>query len=374
VKKNKIIPVNSPIITNLDALEVYKTVKSGWISSLGNKIIDFEEKFAKLTNRKFAATVANGTAALEIAIKTLNLKPNFEVIIPTFNIISAALAVVKNNLKPVLVDSDLNTWNMCLKDFEKKITKKTRAIIVTHTYGFPCNIDQIIKICKKNKIIIIEDAAEMIGQTYKGKPCGSFGEISIFSFYANKHITTGEGGIILTNNKKLYEKACSLRNLAFGKKNRFNHDDIGWNYRFTNMQAALGLSQLKRLSKIIRTKRIIGHQYYNLLKTNKFISIQPPTLNNESNIYWIFGILIKKNSKFKKETVIKKLLNKGIQCRDFFWPMHKQKIFKNIIKFKNKKFPIADLLSKNGFYIPTGMNITNKEIKYISTSINKIFR
>jgi perosamine synthetase len=374
VKKNKIIPVNSPIITNLDALEVYKTVKSGWISSSGNKIINFEEKFAKLTNRKFAATVANGTAALEIAIKSLNLKPNFEVIIPTFNIISAALAVVKNNLKPVLVDSDLNTWNMCLKDFEKKITKKTRAIIVTHTYGFPCNIDQIIKICKKNKIIIIEDAAEMIGQTYKGKPCGSFGEISIFSFYANKHITTGEGGIILTNNKKLYEKACSLRNLAFGKKNRFNHDDMGWNYRFTNMQAALGLSQLKRLGKIVRVKRRIGLQYYNLLKKNKHITIQPPTLNNESNIYWIFGILIKRNSKFKKETVIKKLLNKGIQCRDFFWPMHKQKIFKNLKQFKNKKFPIADLLSKNGFYIPTGMRITKKEIKYIATSINNIFK
>lgn len=374
MKKNTIIPVNSPIITNQDALEVYKTVKSGWVSSLGNKIIDFEKKFSKLTNRKFAATVANGTAALEIAIKTLNLKPNSEVIIPTFNIISAALAVVKNNLKPILIDSDLNTWNMCLKDFKKKITKKTRAVIVTHTYGFPCNINQIIKICKKNKITIIEDAAEMIGQTYKGKPCGSFGEISIFSFYANKHITTGEGGIILTNNKKLHEKACSLRNLAFGKKNRFNHDDIAWNYRFTNMQAALGLSQLKRLSKIVKTKRRIGHQYYNLLKSNKFISIQPPTLNNESNIYWIFGILIKKNSKFKKETVIKKLLNKGIQCRDFFWPMHKQKIFKNLKQFKNKKFPIADLLSKNGFYIPTGMSITKKEIKYIATSINKIFK
>ena len=214
----------------------------------------------------------------------------------------------------------------------------------------------------------------MMGQTYKGKPCGSFGEISIFSLYANKHITTGEGGIILTNKKKLHEKACSLRNLAFGKKNRFNHEDIGWNYRFTNMQAALGLSQLKRLSKIIRTKRRIGHQYYNLLKSNKFISIQPPTLNKESNIYWIFGILIKRNLKFKKETVIKKLLNKGIQCKDFFWPMHRQKIFKKTMHFRNKKFPVADLLSKNGFYIPTGINITKKEIKYISTSINNIFK
>jgi perosamine synthetase len=374
VKKTNIIPVNSPIITKEDALEVFKTVKSGWVSSTGKKIIDFEKKFAKLTNRKFAATVSNGTAALEIALKTLNIKPNSEVIIPTFNIISAALAVIKNNLKPILVDSDLKTWNMCLKDFENKITKKTKAVIVTHTYNFPCNMNQIIKICKQKKIIIIEDAAEMIGQTYRGKPCGSFGEISTFSFYANKHITTGEGGIILTNKKNLYEKACSLRNLAFGKKNRFNHDDIGWNYRFTNMQAALGLSQLKRIKKIVSIKRSIGMQYFNLLKNNKNISIQEPKQNNENNIYWIFGILIKKKTKFSRKAVIKKLLKKNIQTRDFFWSMHNQKIFNNKKIFKKNKFPNADYLSRHGFYIPSGINISKKEVKYVADTINNIIK
>ena len=252
---HKIIPVSRPIITTADARSVYKVVKKGWVSSIGEEIINFEKKFAKLLGRKFAATVSNGTAALEITLKILNLKPGSEIIIPTFNIISAALAVVKNNLQPVLVDSCLTSWNMCLKDFEKKITKKTKAIIVTHTYGFPCDMDKIINICKKNKIIIIEDAAEMVGQTYKGRPCGSFGDISIISLYANKHITTGEGGMILTNKRKIHEKACSLKNLSFGTKNRFNHDDIGWNYRFTNMQAALGLSQLKRIKNIIKTKK-----------------------------------------------------------------------------------------------------------------------
>ena len=368
----KIIPVNKPRITTADAKSVYAVVKRGWVSSSGVEIIDFEKKFAKLLDRKFAATVSSGTAALEIALKILNLKPDSEIIIPTFNIISAALATVKNNLKPILVDSSLTSWNMCIRDFEKKITKKTKAVIVTHTYGFPCNMDEIIKICKKNKIIIIEDAAEMVGQTYKGKPCGSFGEISIVSLYANKHITTGEGGIVLTNKKKFYEKACSLRNLSFGNKNRFNHDDIGWNYRFTNMQAALGLSQLKNIKNIVKTKRTIGNYYYNQLKNNRKITVQPPTQNRQKNIYWVFGVLIN-DKKYKKKDVIKKLLKMGIQCRDFFWPMHKQKVFIKHGMFKNSKFPVADVLSKNGFYIPSGMDITKKQMMYVAKSINSIF-
>lgn len=370
---NTIIPVNKPIITETDAKAVYNVVKKSWVSSSGKEIINFEKKFANLLGRKFAATVSNGTAALEIALKILNLKPNSEIIIPTFNIISAALAVVKNNLKPVLVDSSLASWNMCLKNFEKKITKKTKAVIVTHTYGLPCDMDEIINICKKNKIIIIEDAAEMVGQTYKGRPCGSFGDISIISLYANKHITTGEGGMILTNKRKIYEKACSLRNLSFGDKNRFNHEDIGWNYRFTNMQAALGLSQLKRIKKIIKAKRAIGNYYYNQFKNNNNMILHPPTLNNEKNIYWIFGIVIK-NNKLKKEIVIKKLLKMGIQCRDFFWPMHKQKVFIKHKIFNKEKYPVAEFLSKNGFYIPTGINISKKEMKYIANSINDILK
>jgi perosamine synthetase len=370
---HKIIPVSKPIITKADAKLVYKVVKDGWVSSSGKEIVNFEKKFAKLLGRRFAATVSSGTAALEIALKILNFKPGSEIIIPTFNIISAALAVVKNDLKPVLVDSCLVSWNMCLKDFEKKITKKTKAVIVTHTYGFPCDMDEIIKICRKNKIIIIEDAAEMVGQTYKGRPCGSFGEISIVSLYANKHITTGEGGMILTNKRKIHEKACSLRNLSFGTKNRFNHDDIGWNYRFTNMQAALGLSQLKRIKNIIKTKKKIGNYYYNQFKNNKKIIIQPTIQNKQKNIYWIFGILINDN-KFKKQDVIKKLLKMGIQCRDFFWPMHKQKIFIKYKMFKKEKFPVADFLSKNGFYIPSGIDITKKQMKHVADSISSVFK
>ena len=258
----KFIPVSLPYISNQDIKSVSKVLKKSWISSDGPEVKSFEEKFSKKIKRRYSIAVSSGTAALEIAIKSLNLKKNDEVIIPNFTIISNALAVIKQNAKPVLIDCDIKTWNIKLEDLEKKITKKTKAIIITHIYSFSNDMDKIIKICKKNKIFLIEDAAEVIGLKYKNKFCGSFGDISTFSFYANKQLTTGEGGMVSTNNVNLYEKCKSLRNLCFGNKQRFNHEDIGWNYRLTNIQAALGISQLKSLDKIVKRKMYIGNYYY----------------------------------------------------------------------------------------------------------------
>ena len=239
-------------MTQSDAIEVYKVVKSGWISSAGSKILDFEEKLSKLVNRKYACCVSSGTAALEIAVKSLNIKEGSEVITPAFSIISNTNAIIKSNLKPILIDTETMHRMKNLIDLEKKINKKTKALMLPHIYGFTNDMDRILKICKKNNLLLIEDAAEMIGQNYKDKPCGSFGDLSIFSFYANKHITTGEGGAIFTNNKRIHEKCKNLRNLNFGSNNRFNHEELGWNYRYTNMQAALGLNQLKRIDQIIK--------------------------------------------------------------------------------------------------------------------------
>ncbi len=249
------IPVNRPLIQKIDAKKVYRVVKDNWISSSGPEVKIFEKKFSKLIGKKYGSLVTSGTAALEIAIKSLDLKKNDEVIIPNFTIISNALAVFKNDLKIVPIDCDLNTWNMNIDILKKKISKKTKAIIATHIYGYPLEIDKIKRICKKKGIYLIEDAAEMLGNKLKNKYCGSFGDISIFSFYANKTITMGEGGIILTDKKKLFEKFQSLKNLCFGKKERYNHDDIGWNYRITNMQATLGLSQLDRIKSIVKKKK-----------------------------------------------------------------------------------------------------------------------
>lgn len=372
--KNKFIPVNTPKIFSQEKRLVNKALSTGWISSEGPAVKQFEKKFSKFNKRKFGVTVSSGTAALEIIIKSLNLKKGDEVIIPAFTIISSVMCIIKNGLKPVLVDSDLENWNMSVDQTINKINKKTKAIIITHIYGFPVDMQKIINIANKKKILIIEDAAEMIGQKYKNKICGSFGIASTFSFYANKHITTGEGGMIVTNDKTIYERCKSLRNLCFGNKgNRFNHSDIGWNYRFTNIQAAIGLGQLQNINWIVKRKKEIGKRYIERLKNNKNIIIQKGKNEYSENIFWVFGILIKKNYKLKRDEITKKLLEKNIQTRNFFHPMHKQSILlKRGIFKKNSKFPNSEYLAKKGFYLPSGLGLTNKEIDFICTKVNEI--
>ena len=376
LKKNKFIPVNVPKIFKQDKINVKNCLNTNWISSEGSYVKKFEKEFSKYNKRKYGIAVSSGTAALEVAIKSLNFKPKDEVIIPAFSIISTALCVIKLGLKPILVDSDLSTWNMNPKDVIKKISKKTKAIIITHIYGFPVDMDKIIKISKIKNIRIIEDSAEMIGQEYKSKRCGSFGDLSTFSFYANKHITTGEGGMILTDSRELYEKCKSLKNLCFGlNNNRFNHDDIGWNYRLTNLQAAVGCGQLKNISWIIRRKREIGIRYNSLLKGNNKIILQPIKNGFSKNIFWVFGVLIRPSTKIKRDEVMKKLMEKKIQTRTFFHPMHKQKIFKKMKIFnKREKYPNAEFLGLNGFYLPSGLGIKNHEIDYVSKNLNKILK
>ena len=371
--KKIIFPVSKPFITKKDIFAVNKTLKSGWISSSGTETKKFESEFSKFVDRKYSITVANGTAALEIAVKALGIKKDDEVLIPNFTIISNALAVIRQQAKPVLIDCDLENWNVKIEDIEKKITKKTKAIIVTHIYSFPNDMDKILKICKKHNILIIEDAAEVLGLSYKNKKCGSFGDLSTFSFYANKQVTTGEGGMISVNSEKLYKKCNSLKNLCFGKINRFNHDDLGWNYRLTNIQAALGLSQLKNIKNTIRKKMEIGNYYYEKLKLNNNIQILPPFNSFSKNIYWVVGILIK-NKKMTALNLSKKLLKFGIETRPFFWPMHQQSIFKKLKLFKNQNYPNSTYLSKYGLYVPSYLLLKKKEINKISNVINKILR
>jgi perosamine synthetase len=375
LSKKNFFPVSKPSISKKDIFAVNKTLKSGWISSIGPEIKKFEKEFSKLVDRKYSTTVSSGTAALEIAIKALGIKKGDEVLIPNFTIISNALAVLRQQATPILIDCNLENWNIKIDDIEKKITKKTKAIIVTHIYSFPNDMDKILKICKKNKILVIEDAAEVVGATYKNKKCGSFGDISTFSFYANKQITTGEGGMISTNSDLLYKKCNSLKNLCFGKNDRFNHNDIGWNYRMTNIQASLGLSQLKNIKNIVKKKMKIGNFYYKKLYVNKNIQILPPSNVYSKNIYWVIGILIK-NKKINLKEITRKLLSFGIQTRPFFWPMNEQEIFTKLKIFKNKKdkFPNSKYLSRNGFYLPSYLKITNSEIDFICDKVNKLIK
>ena len=373
---NKFIPVNIPKLYNSEKTNVINCVRTNWISSEGKFVKEFEKKFSQYNSRKFGVAVSSGTAALEVAIKSLNLKKNSEVIIPSFSIIATALCVVKCGLKPILVDCSLSTWNMDPEKVLKKISKKTSAIIITHIYGLPVDLQKIMNVAKKKNIKIIEDAAEVIGLKYKNRMCGSFGDVSTFSFYANKHITTGEGGMIVTNKKDIYEKCKSLRNLSFSKSyfDRYNHDDIGWNYRMTNMQAALGCGQLKSINKIVKRKREIGNLYYKHLKRNKHLLFQENKNSYSKNIYWVFGVLLKKNSRSKRDFLMRALLKNKIDTRPFFLSMNKQKIFKKMKIFSKYKMPNSEYLSNNGFYLPSGLGISNNEIRYVCSTLNQLLR
>ncbi len=367
------IPVSEPLITQRDKWELMKAIKSGWISSSGKYIENFEKNFSKYLGVKYSTTVSNGTAALEVALKSLDIKKGDEVIIPNFTIISNALAVIKVGATPKFIDCKINDWNMNYNEIEKKITKKTKVIIATHIYNFPCEIEKIQKLCKRKKLYLIEDAAEVLGLDFKKKKCGSFGDLSTFSFYSNKQVTTGEGGMISTNNKRLYEKCKNLKNLCFGKIDRFNHDDIGWNYRYTNLQAAIGFSQLKRINSIVKKKIEIGKRYYKNLKENKKILINPPiNLNGHKNIYWVVGIVIKdKKIKAKKISMILKEYN--IETRPFFFPMNKQKVFKKLkMNFDKEKLKNSYYISQHGLYLPSYLKLKKNQIDQICRVVNHV--
>ena len=372
---NKImkVKVNEPLINGNEKKYLSKCISTGFISSGGEFVKKFENKFAKTVKRKFGVSVSNGTAALQLAFESLNLKKGDEVILPSFTIISCILPVVRSGLKPVLVDSDFETWNMDVTKVEKKISKKTKAIIAPHIYGLPIDMDPLLKIAKKYNLKIIEDAAEVLGLKYKNKPCGSFGDVSIFSFYANKHITTGEGGMIVTNSKYISDRCKSLRNICFNKKRRFLHYDLGWNYRLTNLQAAVGLAQLERLNSFVKKKRIIGRFYNKNLANGESYFLPKNKKTYAENIYWVYGILLKE-SKMSVKKLMKLLKLKGIETRNFFWPLHQQPILKKMGYFKNIKLPVAEYLSKNGFYIPSGLALSLTQQKYVIKELKKILK
>ena len=375
-KKFKFIPVNKPVITKEDIKYLNKSISKGWISSEGPEVKKFENNFSNFIGHKYSVAVSSGTAALEIAVKSLGLKKGDEIIIPNFTIISNAIAVFKENLNIKLIDCNIKDWNMDIAKIKKKITKKTKAIIATHIYNFPLRVDILKKICDKKKIILIEDAAEAIGQKLNNRLCGSFGDISIFSFYANKQITTGEGGMITTNNKKLFDRSKSLRNLCFGKKDRFNHEDIGWNYRMTNLQASLGVSQLKRIKSIVSKRHEVGKKYFEKLKNNKNIYMPEGSRIYAKNIYWVIAIVItNKDLKIDAKQLMKKLLNYGIQTRPFFWPMHKQSVFRKKNKISiSGNYKNSEYISKYGLYLPSSLDIKSNQIKFVCDKLNSILK
>lgn len=371
-KMGNFIPVNEPLLGDNEKKYLLECIDTGWISSEGPFVRQFEEKFAKRVGRQHGVAVANGSGALDIAVQALQLGPGDEVILPTFTIISCAASIVRAGAVPVLVDADPETWNMDVNQIAEKITPNTRAIMVVHIYGLPVDMDPIIELARKHDLKIIEDAAEMHGQMYKGKPCGSFGDISTFSFYPNKHITTGEGGMLVCDDPDLAERCRGLRNLCFQAKKRFVHEELGWNYRMTNMQAALGVAQLERLDEFIGIKRAMGRRYTTLLKDVAALQLPLERTENAENIYWVFGVVLDDAIPFDAEEAMKRLAATGIGTRPFFWPMHEQPVFSRMGLFAGDHFPVAEKLARRGFYLPSGMALSGQQMERVITAVREM--
>lgn len=363
--------VNEPSLNGNEKKYLNECIDSGWISHEGPFVERFENAMSKLTNRKYAISVSNGSVALDTAVQALEIGKDDEVIMPTFTIISCAAAVARVGAKPVLVDSDPATWNMKIADIEAKITEKTKAIMIVHIYGLPVDVDKVMELAKKYNLYVIEDAAEMHGQTYKGKPCGSFGDISIFSFYPNKHITCGEGGMVLTNNECFAERAKLIRNLFFGPK-RYVHEEIGYNFRLTNLQAAVGVAQLERINETVAKKREIGKLYTQELKKIKEIQIPLECTDYADNIYWVYGIVLKESIGFDAEMLMKLLSDRGVSTRSFFWCMHEQPVFKKMHLFDGEKYPVGEMLARQGLYLPSGVTLKKDDIMYVVEQLSLV--
>lgn len=368
------IPVNEPLLNGNEKKYLCECIDTGWISSEGPFVKEFEDRMSTVAGRRFGIAVSNGTAALEVAVQALGIGEGDEVIMPTFSIISCAMAVTKLGAVPVLLDSDMYTWNMNADEIEAKITPRTKAIMMVHLYGLPVEVDKILALARKYNLKVIEDAAEMHGQTYRGKPCGSFGDISTFSFYPNKHITTGEGGMVVTDDKELAERCRMLRNLCFRRDVRYVHDEISDNYRFTNLQAAVGLAQLERLDEFVERKREMGRYYTEHLQDIGGILLPIPKTDYADNIYWVYGLVLDKEIQADNRTLQKFLVEEGIGSRTFFWCMHEQPVYQKQGLFMEETYPNAEYLARKGLYIPSGLALTREQMDCVIKAVKKIMK
>lgn len=363
-----LIPVAEPVLGKEEEDLVLKGLRSGWVSSAGRYIQEFEEGFARFCSVKYGITASNGTAALHLAMVAAEIGTGDEVIVPSMTFVATANAVAYTGAKPVFVDSEMETWNIDPEKIKEKINRRTRAIIPVHLYGHPANMGLILSIARKYDLFVIEDAAEAHGALYKGKKVGSLGDCGCFSFYGNKIITTGEGGMITTNNKVFAEKARMLRDHGVSKRRRYYHPHLGFNYRMTNLQAALGLAQLGKIEKILERKRKIARLYSEHLKPLVPEIVLHPEAQWARNVFWMYSILVLKRGKKSRDYLAGQLKRQGIDSRPFFFPAHRLSRFGT-----GEKLPVADFLGNSGLNLPSSVNLTDEQIKFICRTIIKIF-
>lgn len=365
------IPVNEPVIGEREFDYVNECLRTGWISSEGRFIQEFETRWAAYCGMRYGIAVSNGTVALQAAVACLDLKPLEEVIMPTFTIVSCAQAVTMVGGIPVLVDADRATWCMDVDAIEARITERTRAIMPVHIYGHPVDMDPVLKLANKYGLLVIEDAAEAHGGEYKTGKCGGFGDLSCFSFYANKIITTGEGGMVLTNDEQLAARLRSIRNLAFQKERRFYHTELGNNFRLTNIQAAVGLAQLERIESAVEKKRWMAAAYTERLRDIDCIQL-PVERQWAKNVYWMYGMVLDETMGLTASEFATRLEARGIMTRPFFLGMHEQPVFRDMGLFLDERYEVAEHLARYGLYLPSGLRITEDQIEATCNAVRNV--
>lgn len=364
-------PVNMPLVNGNEKKYLNECIDSGWISSDGPFVEKFEHTFSSYVDCSNGIAVCNGTAALEVALFGAEIGEGDEVIMPSFTIISCAIAAIRLGAIPVLVDIESNTWNIDVEQIESKITSNTKAIMAVHMYGHPCDIETILKIAKKHNLIVIEDASQVHGALVNGKKCGSFGDVATFSFYANKIITTGEGGMVTTSNSKIAERARSYRNLCFRSERRFYHTELGENFRMTNMQAALGVAQMERIDEFVDLKRKIGFKYLEELGKINGVKTQVEKTGVKM-VFWMYAIELNSDLNLDAEKVMADLAKRQIGTRPFFLGLHEQPALHERGLFLNEKYPVTERAYKHGLYLPSSLTLTDNDVEWITSQLSEI--
>jgi perosamine synthetase len=349
-------------------------IDTNWISSRGAYVEEFEKKFSEYCNCKYGITTTNGTSSIHLALASIGLKKDEEVIVPAFTMISSIFPIIYCGAKPVLVDCEPRTLTIDVNQIEENISEKTKAIMPVHIYGHPCDMDPILKIAKKHGLFVIEDAAEAHGAEYKGKKTGGLGDIGCFSFYANKIITCGEGGMMVTNNYVVAKNGVSLKDLSFeGEKGRvYLHSEVGFNYRLTNLQAAVGLAQFEHIDEFVEMRRRNAEIYGEFLKNIPGLRL-PLEEEWAKNVFWMYSILVDPEFGVNRDELIEELAKKGVETRPFFIPMNDQPVFKSMHLFEGEQYPVAESLSRKGLYLPSSSGLKREEIEYVCELITNIY-
>jgi perosamine synthetase len=371
-KPMKTISVCEPCLTGKEADYLLDCVNQNQLSSRGRYVSEFEHRFARYCGCCHGVATTSGTTALHLALAASDIRPGDEVLVPAFTMVATVFAVLYIGATPVLVDADPETWNMDVRQIQGRVTANTKAILPVHVYGHPCDLDRILAVAREKRLQVIEDAAEAHGAEYKGRRVGSFGRAGCFSFYANKMITTGEGGMVVTNDAELSRRLSHLKNLAYAHDMPFRHTEIGFNYRMTNLQAAVGLAQLDKIDDFITSRRRHAARYKEQLAKVPGIRL-PAEKVCCMNVYWMFGVLVDEQEfGMDRDGLMEQLRKRDIETRPFFWPMHRQPAFERLGLFRDESYPVADNLAQRGLYLPSGSGLKDEEIDCVCTAIHEI--